>query len=133
MPSSKIRQKGLEATVFELLVYANNGAISLNTAFQTVFAAPFQLDDVNISSWDKNPHMVPTYQARHMMSTVFSLIGNFAGAFIFVWFLPKNAEQCSAWAAKKSWHKIWAAILNVVIFAVPFVYANYTTLSHISA
>jgi len=129
----EISPKGLEATIFELLVSANNGAISLNTAFQTVFAAPFQLDDVNISSWEKNPDMVPTYQNRLMMATVFSLIVNFAGAFAFVWFLPKNAEQCRAWAAKKSWHKNWAAILNVIIFTVPFVYANYTTLSHISS
>jgi len=128
----EISPAGLEATVYELLVSANNGAISLNTALQTVFAAPFQLDDINSESWAKYPDMVPTYQNRLMLATVFALIVNLAGAFVFVWFLPKNAEQCRAWAQKKSWHKNWAAVLNVVIFAVPFVYANYTTLSRIS-
>lgn len=128
----EISPAGLEATVYELLVSANNGAISLNTALQTVFAAPFQLDDINSESWAKYPDMVPTYQNRLMLATVFALIVNLAGAFVFVWFLPKNAEQCRAWAQKKSWHKNWAAVLNVVIFSVPFVYANYTTLSRIS-
>merc|ERR1711957_146440 len=47
----EISPAGLEATVYELLVSANNGAISLNTALQTVFAAPFQLDDINSESW----------------------------------------------------------------------------------
>merc|ERR1711957_119834 len=46
----EISPAGLEATVYELLVSANNGAISLNTALQTVFAAPFQLDDINRES-----------------------------------------------------------------------------------
>jgi hypothetical protein len=128
----EISPAGLEATVYELLVSANNGAISLNTALQTVFAAPFQLDDVNSESWAKNPDMVPTYQRRLMLATVFTLLVNILGAFIFVWFLPKNAEMCRNWASKKSWHKNWAAVLNIVIFTVPFTYANYTTLSRIS-
>jgi len=129
----EISPKGLEATVYELLVSANNGAISLNTAFQTVFAAPFELEDVNIVSWEKHPEMVPTYQQRLMLASVFTLIVNLIGAVVFVWFLPKNAEQCRAWANKKSWHKHKVAVLNCVIFTVPFVYANYTTLSHISS
>merc|ERR1712125_225614 len=60
----EISPKGLEATVYELLVSANNGAISMNTALMTRFAAPFQLDDVNAESWDKHPEMVPTYETR---------------------------------------------------------------------
>jgi len=128
----EISPKGLEATVYELLVSANNGAISLNTALQTVFAAPFQLDDVNSENWDLHPEMVPTYQTRMAMATVFALSVNVIGAVLFVWFLPKNAEQCRAWASKKSWHRNWAAVLNIVVFAVPFVYANYTTVSRIS-
>jgi hypothetical protein len=128
----EISPKGLEATVYELLISANNGAMSLNTAFMTVFAAPFQLDDVNSNNWDSHPDMVPAYQERMMLATVFSLIVNLVGAFIFVWFLPRNAEQCRNWAQKKSWHKNWAAVLNCVIFVVPFAYANYTLLSRIS-
>jgi hypothetical protein len=129
----EIAPKGLEATVYELLISANNGAMSLNTAFMTVFAAPFQLDDVNSESWDQYPEMVPTYQSRMMWATVFSLIVNVVGASVFMWFLPRNAQQCQEWSAKKSWHNRWAAILNICIFAVPFVYANYTTLSSISS
>lgn len=128
----EIAPKGLEATVYELLISANNGAMSLNTALMTVFAAPFQLEDVNSQSWDAHPDMVPEYEERMMLATVFSLLMNLVGAFIFVWFLPRNAEQCRAWAQKKSWHKNWAAVLNCVIFTVPFVYANYTLLSRIS-
>jgi hypothetical protein len=128
----EISPKGLEATVFELLVSANNGAISMNTALMTVFAAPFQLDDVNSESWDAHPEMVPTYQTRMMLSTVFSLVMNVVGAFVFMWFLPKNAEQCKAWADKKSWHRNGAAVLNCIVFLVPFAYANYTTVSRIS-
>jgi len=128
----EISPKGLEATVYEILISANNGAISLNAALMTIFAAPFQLADVNSQSWDQHPDMVPEYMNRMMLATVFSLVVNLVGAFVFVWFLPRNAEQCRAWAAKKSWHKNWAAILNCVIFTVPFVFANYTTLSRIS-
>jgi len=128
----EISPKGLEATVFELLISANNGAMSLNSALMTVFAAPFQLDDVNSESWDAHPEMIPAYENRMMMATVFSLLVNVVGAFIFVWFLPRNGEQCRAWAQKKSWHKNRVAVLNCLIFSVPFVYANYTTLSRIS-
>jgi hypothetical protein len=128
----EIAPKGLEATVYELLVSANNGAISMNTALMTVFAAPFQLDDVNSESWDKHPDMVPTYETRMMWSTVFSLVVNIVGAFVFMWFLPKNAEQCRAWADKKTWHRNRTALLNCVVFLVPFAYANYTTVSRIS-
>jgi len=128
----EISPKGLEATVYELLISANNGAMSLNTAFMTVFAGPFQLEDVNSRSWDAHPEMVPAYQERMMLATVFSLAVNLVGALVFVWFLPRNAEQCRSWAQKKSWHTNWAAVLNCVIFVVPFVYANYTLLSRIS-
>jgi len=128
----EISPAGLEATIFELLVSANNNAISLNTALMTAFAAPFNLDDVNIVSWERNPEMVPVYQERLMLSTVFSVLVNFAGAFMFVWFLPKNAEQCRQWAQKKSWHKTRVAVMNCCIFVMPFVYANYKTLSTIA-
>jgi len=130
----EISPKGLEATVYELLVSANNGAISMNTALMTVFAKPFQLDDVNAESWDKHPDMVPEYQTRMMWSTVFSLLVNVIGACVFMWFLPKNAEQCKAWAEKKSWpwQRNGAAVLNWMVFLVPFAYANYVTVSRIS-
>jgi hypothetical protein len=128
----EISPKGLEATVYELLISANNGAMSLNTAFMTVLAAPFQLEDINSRSWDAHPEMVPAYEERMMLATVFSLAVNLVGALIFVWFLPRNAEQCRSWAQKKSWHTNWAAVLNCAIFVVPFAYANYTLLSRIS-
>lgn len=127
----EISPKGLEATVYELLVSANNGAIAMNAAIQTAFASPFQLDDVNSESWDENPHMVPTYQTRMMLSTIFSMLLNIIGAMVFVWFLPRNAEQCRAWATKPSWHRNRAAVLNCIVFLVPFTYANYSTVSRI--
>merc|ERR1719223_986324 len=127
----EISPKGLEATVYELIISANNGAISLNSALQSVFAAPFQLEDVSSKSWDLHPAMVPTYQHRMMMATIFSLLVNVAGAAIFVWCLPKNPEQCQEWAKRKSWHTNRVAVLNTVIFLVPFLYANYTTLSFV--
>merc|ERR1712050_210863 len=96
----EISPKGLEATVFELLISANNGAISMNAAIQTAFGEPFQLDDVNSDSWDLHPEMVPEYQSGMMSATVFSLAVNIVGAFAFMWFLPKNAEQCRAWSEK---------------------------------
>lgn len=105
----------------------------MNTALQTLFAAPFELDDVNSVSWDKHPDMVPTYQNRMMMSTLFALLVNVVGAFAFMWFLPRNAAQCKAWANKPSWHKNRAAVLNCIVFAVPFVWANYSTVSRISS
>merc|ERR1712176_1129274 len=108
----EISPEGLEATVYELLISANNGAISMNTALMTVLAAPFELDDVNSESWDMRPEMVPTYQSRMMWSTVFSLVVNVGGALAFMWCLPKNAEQCRAWSNKQSWHRNRAAVLN---------------------
>lgn len=129
----EISPRGLEATIYELLVSANNGAISLNTALQSIFAAPFKLEDISSVTWEAHPEMVPTYQNRLMLATVFSLIVNISGAAVFMWCLPKDPEQCRAWAQKKSWHKNWAAALNLVIFAVPFVYANYTVLSFVTA
>merc|ERR1712217_270629 len=116
----EISPKGLEATVYELVISANNGAISMNTALQTLFAEPFELDDVNSVSWDAHPEMVPTYQSRMAMATLFSLIVNVVGAFVFMWFLPRNAEQCKAWVNKPSWHRSRAAVLNCIVFLVPF-------------
>lgn len=132
LPIVEISPKGLEATVYELLISANNGAMSMNTALMTVFAAPFQLDDVNSKSWDTHPEMIPTYQSRMMWSTIFSLSVNVVGSLVFMWCLPRNAQQCKSWSDKKSWHRNWAAALNCVIFVVPFAYANYVTVSNIS-
>eukprot|EP00928_Gymnodinium_smaydae_P007380 TRINITY_DN12657_c1_g1_i1.p1 TRINITY_DN12657_c1_g1~~TRINITY_DN12657_c1_g1_i1.p1 ORF type:complete len:539 (-),score=90.14 TRINITY_DN12657_c1_g1_i1:330-1946(-) len=127
----EISPKGLEATVYELLISANNGAMSMNSALQTLFSTPFELDDVNSENWDAHPEMVPTYQRRLMLATVFSLTVNVAGACIFMWFLPKNAEQCRDWAGKVSWQRNRVAILNCVIFLTPFIYANSVTVSRI--
>lgn len=124
----EISPKGLEATVYELLVSANNGAISLSVALQSVFAKPFQLDNISSVTWDEYPSMVPVYQKRLASATLFALAVNLTGALVFMWFLPRNAAHCREWASKKSWRTNWAACLNVVILFGPLIYANYTTL-----
>merc|ERR1712050_468972 len=134
LPVIEISPVGLEATVFELLTSANNGAMSMNSALQTLLGVPFQLGDVNADNFFGKAHAdkVPEYEERLMLATVTATLINVVAAFIFMFFLPRNAEHCKTWANKKSWHKNWAAVLNVVIFTLPFVYANYTTVSHIA-
>jgi len=76
--------------------------------------------------------MVPTYERRLALATLFTLVVNLCGALVFMWFLPRNAAECRRWAAKESWHRTWAAWLNLLIFLGPFAYANYTVVSYLA-
>merc|ERR1712224_503892 len=118
----EISPPGLEATVYELLTSATNGAISLSTTLQTSFGKVFGVDDINHENFFGPMH--EEYTARLARATLFCLAVNVASAAIFMWFLPKNPAMCKDWLEKKSWHCNWAGALNVVVFAGPFIYAN---------
>merc|ERR1719460_3060427 len=47
----EISPPGLEATVYELLTSATNGAISLSTTLQTSFGKVFKVDDVAVDTF----------------------------------------------------------------------------------
>jgi len=135
----EISPAGLEATIYELLVSAMNGAMALSAALQSQFAAPFHLDEITQNDWfhygcpghnvTANATACNAFKSQSLNATWMTLCVNLVGVLIFMWFMPKNAAHCREWRDKGSWDTHWAAILNIVIFAGPCSYAIYTTLS----
>lgn len=118
----EISPPGLEATIYELLTSATNGAISLSSTLQTTFGKVFEVDEITYKNFLGPMH--DEYVARMARATLFALAVNVAAAAVFMWFLPKNPAMCKDWLEKKSWHTNWAGILNIIVFAGPFFYAN---------
>merc|ERR1711976_752432 len=69
----EVSPPGLEATVYELLISASNGAISLAVAFQTVFGKMFKLGGINSDTFPKNQSV---YEERMAAATIFGLCVN---------------------------------------------------------
>merc|ERR1719263_1774975 len=128
----EVSPPGLEATIYELLISANNGAISMSSVLQTIFGRVFGVDGITASLFDSNPDKVPMYERRLAVACIFCLVVNLAGAFIFMWFMPKNPAQCREWMGKEKWQNNKTAALNLVVFLVPYIYANYSVISFIS-
>jgi len=125
----EISPPGLEATIYELLTSATNGAISLSTTLQTSFGIMFGVDEIDYNNFHGPKH--DEYVARMARATLFCLAVNVSSAAIFMWFLPKNPTMCKDWVEKKSWHTTWAGVINVIVFTGPFIYANYMILSDV--
>jgi len=134
----EIAPAGLEATIYELMISAMNGANSLSSALQSMLAAPFNLNIITASSWQANhcaqnnrtwgdhPDPICKIWETSMVNASWMTLGvNVGCILIFCWFMPTNAKHCQEWAAKKSFHNNWAALLNLVCFAGPFTYAIY--------
>jgi hypothetical protein len=128
----EVSPPGLEATIYELLISAFNGAIALAAVLQTQFGRLFTLEDINAQAFIDHPDMVPTYERKLATATMFCFAVNICGAAIFMWFLPKNPAQCRAWMDKKSWHNNVGAGINLAVFALPYIYANYQVIAEIS-
>lgn len=133
----EISPPGLEATIYELLISSMNGAQTLGVAFQSAFAAPFNLDDItgtdwaadhcssSNGTWGNDPAPICHTYAQNMTNASYmTLAVNLASVAAFVWFMPRNAAHCREWAAKTSWQNWKVGCLNLVIFVVPFAYAN---------
>lgn len=140
----EVSPAGLEATIYELLISANNGALALSAALQSVFAKPFELDGIDGPGWAKHhcarsngtwssdypaDPICHKWENRMASATWMTLAVNLVGVVIFMWFMPKNAAHCREWAAKATWHNSGAACLNFVVFFGPFIYSTYQTLS----
>merc|ERR1712151_1478649 len=123
---------------------ANNGALALSAALQSVFAEPFKLGPINANEWSSYhcarsngtwssdyaaEPICHTWENRMATATWVTLAVNLVGVAVFMWFMPKNAAHCREWAAKSSWHNNPAAALNFVVFFGPFIYSTYQTLS----
>jgi hypothetical protein len=126
----EISPPGLEATIYELLISATNGSIALSAALQVKFMQVFGIQNINYKTFYDNETENANKLAR---ATIFCLMVNLAGAAVFMWFLPRNPGQCREWRDNKAWHRPTAAILNLVVFLVPFAYANYTVVTSIAA
>jgi len=126
----EVSPPGLEATIYELLTSATNGAIALEASLQTTFGHMFNLDEINSDTFF-GPHQTE-FADRLAHATLFALAVNITAAVVFVWFLPKNPEQCKDWSSKKSWHTNAVGLLNLVVFAGPFIYANASTLAMVA-
>merc|ERR1712224_294147 len=123
----EISPPGLEATIYELLTSASNGAISLSSTLQTSFGQVFKVDEISYDNFHGPMHN--EFVSRMARATLFCLAVNVVSAAIFMWFLPKNPQMCKDWLEKKSWHTSWAGLLNIVVFAGPFIYANFSSLT----
>merc|ERR1712054_635077 len=125
----EISPPGLEATVYELLISAGNGAQSLAVAFQTMFGNIFELSNINSKTF---PQHQALYEERMCWATIFCLCVNVGAAAIFMWCLPRGPAQCKDWSGRKWWHKNWVAVLNMVVWAGPWIWANYSVLRDVS-
>lgn len=126
----EISPPGLEATIYELLTSASNGAISLSSTLQTSFGILFGVDEITYKTFH-DPALHDEYVSRMARATLFALAVNVTSAAIFMWFLPKGPQMCKDWLEKKSWHNNKAGVLNTVVFVGPFVYANYMMISFV--
>merc|ERR1712183_332135 len=72
----EVSPPGLEATIYELLISANNGAISMSSVLQTVFGRVFDVDGINAASFENHPDKVSMYESKLATATVFCLIVN---------------------------------------------------------
>jgi len=126
----EVSPPGLEATVYELLISASNGAISLGVALQTEFGKVFELGVINSDTFV--PPNIGKYEGRMAGATIFGLCVNVGAAAIFMWCLPTGPAQCKDWMNRVWWHKDWVAVLNIVVFAGPFIYANYSVLAAVA-
>lgn len=128
----EVSPAGLEATVYELLISASNGAISLAVALQTAFGDMFKLGPINYSTFH-DPSTHSKYERLLAEATFFCLAVNVAGAAIFMWCLPTGPAMCKEWLNNKRWHQWKAAALNTLIFVVPFVYANVSVIIDVAS
>lgn len=133
----EISPPGLEATIYELLISSMNGASTLGVAIQSMFAAPFDLDEINGDEWrdmhcsksngtwgDDPAPICNTWERNMTNASIMTICVNIVSIICFVWFMPRNAAHCREWASKESWQNGKVGLLNFVIFIVPFVYAN---------
>lgn len=128
----EVSPPGLEATIYELLISAFNGALALAAVLQTQFGRLFSLEDINAQAFVDHPDMIPTYERKLATATIFCFIVNILGAAVFMWFLPKNPSQCRQWMDKKSWHTNGAATVNLLVFGLPYLYANYQVIAEMA-
>lgn len=135
LATAEISPPGLEATYYELMLSSSCGAMAMGAALQNTFVPSFQLGDITGRSWTDNhcaakngtwginaTPQCEIYQSRMATATWVTLGVNMFGAVAFVWFLPKNAQQCRDWQAKLSWRTTWAGVLNFVLYFVPWCY-----------
>jgi len=128
----EISPPGLEATLYELFFSANIGSLAVGASLQTLFVEPFDLGGVSSVAWDRHPELVPTYQRRLALATLFAFIVNACGTCVFMWFVPRNAAECRRWADKVSWHRDWAAWLNLLMYLGPVAFATYSVLRNLA-
>jgi len=128
----EVSPPGLEATIYELLISAFNGALALAAVLQTQFGRLFSLEDINAKAFDQHPDKIPEYERKLATATIFCFIVNILGAAVFMWFLPKNPSQCRQWMDKKSWHTNAAATVNLLVFGLPYLYANYQVIAEMA-
>lgn len=144
----EISPPGLEATIYEMLISAMNGANSLASALGSQLIPAFNLGVISQFTWSENhcassnttwSDLNPTeiwseqrniavcnkYDNSMNDATYATLIVNIVSVFIFAWFMPMNATHCREWAAKEAWKRWEVGVLNLIIFIVPFVYATY--------
>merc|ERR1712066_587631 len=107
----EVSPAGLEATIYELLISANNGALALSAALQSVFAEPFKLGPINADEWSSYhcarsngtwsdvpaEPICHTWENRMATATWVTLAVNLAGVAVFMWFMPKNGAHCREW------------------------------------
>lgn len=132
LATAEISPPGLEATYYELMLSSSCGAMAMGVALQNTFVPAFDLAPITPTSWSQNncPAKLPgepaavceSYQTHMATATWITLAINCAGAVVFMWFLPKNAQQCRDWQAKESWRTTTVGVLNFVIYFGPWLY-----------
>merc|ERR1712048_1106128 len=95
----EVSPPGLEATIYELLTSATNGAISLSTTLQTTFGKVFGVDEVTYKNFFGPKH--DEFVKRMAWATMFCLAVNVVSAGIFMWFLPKKPGNVQGMAGEE--------------------------------
>jgi len=135
----EISPPGLEATIYEMLISAMNGANALSAAIQSSLVGAFNLDDITApnwidnhcsssnGTWGDNPDPVCQEYTNSMNDATYTTLAvNIVAVLIFAWFMPMNATHCRMWRDKEGfWKTTPVAVINVILFVVPFVYATY--------
>jgi len=111
----EIAPPGFEATVYEFMTTMHNAGITLNTNLQNIFVPVFNLNDVSAERYFAHNSHRDEFNHRMASATLFTIVINVAGVYLFSYFAPRNRDDCKLWKEDASWRSkyVGAAVLII--------------------
>lgn len=123
----EISPPGLEATVYELLTTVHNGAITLTGVMTEKMITPLHIDEItNKTTYLANQEY---FNSQMGIATWITMAFILFGTFGFMWFMPKNKDECRRWRDTTGcWESTGMGLLNIAMAIVPCGYSITSTI-----